>query len=656
MSRRKVIDYASRGTAEPGGRMGPRGIILLVGIGIFLFTFFMYAGSAWAAALYRLLVDGPLVALWVAAMWGVGVWVSRLFVAHGERVGFAGEAALGMGCFSLIILMLGLAGGMNRVVAWILLWFGLALAGVRIFGWGKIKSAEANPTNSQSSVLGPQSSHSVEWLWVLVAPFLAVAVLGALMPPGLLWGDEPNGYDVVEYHLQVPREWYEAGRMLPLRHNVFSYFPFNVEAHYWWAMELRGGPWAGMYLAQLMHVAMVVLSVAALVGFTGRSGIAGAIFAAATPWLALLAPVAYNEGGVLLFGTLAVGWAWRAMTRSEGRGKAMALAGVMAGFAGGAKLTGVPMLMLGIPIAHGVGIIARKQKSWLRPGVIFGASALVVLSPWLIRNFVWARNPVFPEGMSLLGRGHLSADQAERWRLAYVPTPEQRAIGGRAKAAWEQIFSDWRYGFMLIPAGLFAFSRWKMRAESLFLMALLVMWMVFWLFFTHLQSRFFVLAIPVLGLSLSRVESPIAKLALACAIVLQAGFGMLKLHEVVMARIVERSAVMGLEHYEPILDERIGKAMHGNGSLLLVGDAKAFYYEVPMARLRYRTVFDVDAAGQDVVDAWSNDWTRSAGDTLVIDFDEIRRFSWKESRGTGYWKIPAPAPDESGRAIVGVEK
>ena len=47
-------------------------------------------------------------------------------------------------------------------------------------------------------------------------PLLSIAAVGALLPPGMLWHpDEPHGYDVVEYHLQIPREWYEAGRIIP---------------------------------------------------------------------------------------------------------------------------------------------------------------------------------------------------------------------------------------------------------------------------------------------------------------------------------------------------------------------------------------------------------------------------------------------------------
>ena len=47
----------------------------------------------------------------------------------------------------------------------------------------------------------------------------------------------------------------------------FLIFPFNVEMHYLLAMHLRGGPWAGMYLAQLMHLSYVVLAVLAVYAF-----------------------------------------------------------------------------------------------------------------------------------------------------------------------------------------------------------------------------------------------------------------------------------------------------------------------------------------------------------------------------------------------------
>jgi hypothetical protein len=102
---------------------------------------------------------------------------------------------------------------------------------------------------------------------VLIIPFAALAIVGTNIMPAVLWNPiDPHPYDVMCYHLQVPREWYELGRIVPLNHNVYSFFPFAAEMNYLLAMHLRGGPWAGMYLAQLMsftYMALAVLTVAA---------------------------------------------------------------------------------------------------------------------------------------------------------------------------------------------------------------------------------------------------------------------------------------------------------------------------------------------------------------------------------------------------------
>ena len=48
--------------------------------------------------------------------------------------------------------------------------------------------------------------------------------------PAPLWGSEFGGYDVLEYHLELPQEWLAAGRLSPLDHNAYSYLPSYLEA------------------------------------------------------------------------------------------------------------------------------------------------------------------------------------------------------------------------------------------------------------------------------------------------------------------------------------------------------------------------------------------------------------------------------------------
>ena len=164
----------------------------------------------------------------------------------------------------LAILFLGLMGGLGTLTSWAILAIGWSLAGWKVL-YGPRDEADPSFTAWLKQPVGWAG-----W-WLLAVPFLVLALVGAMVPPGMLWTPlEPHGYDVVEYHLQVPREWYEAHHIGRLHHNVFSYFPFIVEMHYLLAMHLLGGPWAGMYLAQLMHLAFMILTVLAVYGLARR--------------------------------------------------------------------------------------------------------------------------------------------------------------------------------------------------------------------------------------------------------------------------------------------------------------------------------------------------------------------------------------------------
>jgi hypothetical protein len=76
-----------------------------------------------------------------------------------------------------------------------------------------------------------------------------------------------------------------------------------------------------------------------------------------------------------------------------------------------------------------------------------------------------------------------------------------------------------------------------------------------------------------------------------------------------------------------------------DATLVLIGDARAYWYHRPMSRLRYRTVFDVDTGGTaSVIDAWCGR-NKGAADVLLVDPLELQRFA------RTYWHLP-PLPAE----------
>lgn len=550
--------------------------------------------------------DGVIAAIVLWSAHGYGCALSRLF---GSAVGAVGRIALGLGAISLAVLGLGALGLLGYQVAWGLVAAGALLDIIRLFLDKPAARSSVEPLPSR-------------WLWLIAAPFLGMALVCATVPPGVLWGDEPNGYDVTEYHLQVPREWFEAGRISNLDHNVYSYFPMNVEAQYLLAMKLTGGPWKGMYVAQLMHVAMCGLAaIAVYAALRNRSELgatAAGVAVATTPWLTLLAPVAYNEGGLLLFGTLAFTTALRAGNRRD-----IALAGIFAGLACGTKLTAVPMVLLATILAMLVVRTGGLRESLVRCGV-FATCGLIAFAPWLLRH---PSNPVFPQAQSLLGRGHFTPDQQKRWEEFHQPKQ------ARAGAVLSQVVFDWRYGFVLIPMALVAIASTRSR-DSMFLAALLLALLVVWLFFTHLQSRFMVLAIPVMALLIGCTSSQVLRECFALVVALAALSGLYRLNDKIadvderaLAATNWRAGVFQLAGIEDLsIFTPLSSGTPNGKHVVLVGEAQAFLYGVPMSRLHYRTVFDVDVRpDQSIVDAWKA-VAPTDNAIIVIDPGALRRF------------------------------
>src|ERR1041385_7483011 len=85
----------------------------------------LYARDAWGMLLYRLLTDASLAVFWILAAAGAGIFPLRFCVGKGDQTSqllrFTSAAGLGMGIFSLLVLVLGLAGALNRLIVLLIL-------------------------------------------------------------------------------------------------------------------------------------------------------------------------------------------------------------------------------------------------------------------------------------------------------------------------------------------------------------------------------------------------------------------------------------------------------------------------------------------------------------------------------------------------------
>ena len=548
---------------------------------------------------------------------------------------------LGLGTLGLLELGLGLAGWLNLSTLCMLL-AASVLAGVAMLSIRRRKHAALT-----------LPAIGLPWMWPVVAVYLSIAILSATLLPGSLWPDDPHWYDVLVYHLQVPREWFELGRIIPLEHNVFSFFPFNIEIHYLAMMHLRGSSYAAMYQAQLLGIVLSCASAMAIwsaVRPISRPGATLAAFAfLLTPWVTMLSSVAYVEPGQMFFVALSMAWLLSARQSSHGISRAVLLAGIFSGLAAGTKLTSLAMftlpatlfILIALPLHFPLHFPRRLGLTTL-----FLLATLLPLSPWLVRNYIWSGNPVFPLALEQLGKGHFTPDQLTRFERAHLPTANQQSIPARLQAASDQIVLDWRMGFVLLPVALVSITFARRRPETWLCVMVIAGTAVIWLTMTHLQGRFFTIALPALCIAAGLLPQR-AIPWLSASFILSATIGIIGLpihsgstqivglHTALQPACENgRKGLFGLTNPYPALPmtrEEVRANIEAGRTVLFVGGGAIFLQPWPMRQIRYRTVFDVDASnGRDAISAWYGPSTTStsfnpAEVVPIISLSELHR-------------------------------
>jgi len=402
-----------------------------------------------------LLTDGlyPLAVLAAAAGWGAwpAVWLGFRQRTIGQQLCIA--IALGLGLLGVMTLVLGTGELLRRPLAWALLGTGGICGLTRLYAVAQRSAGTVGGADPKPTAAGPQQAESAArrppmalklFCALLLALPPVLALFGASLPPGILWKEEAGGYDVLEYHLQGPREWFDAGGIRFLPHNVYTSFPQQMEMLYLLLMHLVGDTHAAAIPAQLLHAACGVLAVVALACWTppGPARCVVLLAAGTTPWLTHVGCLAYVENGMLFFAAIAAGLVLDHYGGAMQRGRRAALtAGLCAGLAGGCKYTALVLvsaslglawfLTAGGPVRHRTGRLA-----------VFAFGTVLSFAPWLVRNAASTGNPVYPFAYEWFGGRAWSEEQARKWKEGHRVPAEHDSIVGRLRLAARELLGE----------------------------------------------------------------------------------------------------------------------------------------------------------------------------------------------------------------------
>jgi hypothetical protein len=341
----------------------------------------------------------------------------------------------------------------------------------------------------------------------------------------------PVSKDALVHHLAVPKLYLKHGGIHEIPSMVFSYYPMNLDMLY--LIPLYFG---NDIVPKFIHFSFALLTAWLIFYYLRRRidrnyALGGALFFLSIPIIVKLSTTVYVDLGLIFFTLAALLLLFR-WVESGFQPKFLLLSAVFCGLAMGTKYNGLItffLLTLFIPFIY--SRYGRDRASSFfhtaGQGLLFFLLGLVVFSPWMIRNYMWTHNPIYP-----LYNNWFSAQETvfniaanpfqfrsqvyneNWWQMALLPI----RVFFQGQDGNPQYF-DGRLNPFLLVLPCFAFYRMRdefdaIKMEKKILLAFSLLYFAFAFFCTDLRARYFSAIIPPLViLSIYGVKKMLAVLS-----------------------------------------------------------------------------------------------------------------------------------------------
>ena len=240
-------------------------------------------------------------------------------------------------------------------------------------------------------------------LLLLIALFFSIIILASV---------PPVSRDALTHHLIVPKLYLQHGSIYEIPSIAFSYYPMNLDLLYMIPLYFGND-----IIPKFIHFTFALLTAWLIFSYLRKRlnigwALVGGLFFLSLPIIVKLSITVYVDLGLIFFSTASIlnvlKW-----IESRYQLKFLILSAACCGLALGTKYNGLILLFIltaFIPFIFR-GNSAKKIKlektedkrssiqiqfKALGFGAIFIIVALLVFSPWMIRNYVWKANPIYP--------------------------------------------------------------------------------------------------------------------------------------------------------------------------------------------------------------------------------------------------------------------
>ncbi|MCW5946724.1 MAG: glycosyltransferase family 39 protein [Fimbriimonadales bacterium] len=350
-----------------------------------------------AAVLFGLL--GTLFAVGIGALL-IGRWVRG--IPASAVWGLSG--AIGLGAIGLLTFLAGLAGTFAHS------WFFYvgAVVWVAVGGFGLLKHR-----NDLSPKEGTDSQTRI--IVVIIVLFLLLRLPAVFTPSaGADW-------DTTSHQLAMSKIWLLEGKVSYLAWMNHSNIPATVNMLYIWGLEFGGQ--AGAKMIAWCFAILACLGVGGLVAhkFGKIAGLWSALAFICVPVTLWEPGTAYQDVIHGFYGGAAI--VLTALYVSDSEKKWLYLAGVILGLSLATKYTGFQVAFAIVAALLLVGLFGRSTRKSAMASASIVVIALVVASPWYLRNVINTGNPVYPFFYSVFGGSDWTQD------MAHAYATEQKTFG-----------------------------------------------------------------------------------------------------------------------------------------------------------------------------------------------------------------------------------
>lgn len=234
------------------------------------------------------------------------------------------------------------------------------------------------------------------WVKVLLLILLAILIVCII----ILASVPPVSKDALVHHLAIPMLYLKHGGIYEIPSLVFSYYPMNLDLIY--LIPLFFG---NDIVPKFIHFGFALLTAWLIFNFLKpRSNsvyaLLGVIFFLSVPIIVKLSITVYVDLGLIFFSTASLLLLLKWMEDGF-RLRFLLFSALFCGLAVGTKYNGLItlfLLTLFVPFLYSRYVPNSKPGFFKAAGygILFFSVALFVFSPWMIRNYLWTSNPLYP--------------------------------------------------------------------------------------------------------------------------------------------------------------------------------------------------------------------------------------------------------------------